>query len=49
MPGFAAVSQYPRIWRAAGIEYPNLLDVLIETVLAHRRPPELAVAREAVR
>jgi D-alanine-D-alanine ligase len=49
MPGFTAMSQFPRIWRAGGMEYPNLLDVLIETALAHKRAPELAAAREAVR
>jgi D-alanine-D-alanine ligase len=38
MPGFTAMSQYPRIWRATGLTYPALLDVLIDTALAaHRR------------
>jgi D-alanine-D-alanine ligase len=49
MPGFTAMSQYPQIWRAAGIEYPHLLDVLVETALEQRRAPQLAVAQEAVR
>jgi D-alanine--D-alanine ligase len=48
MPGFTAVSQYPRIWAAAGIEYPDLLDVLIETALAGKRRPVLAAGREGV-
>jgi D-alanine-D-alanine ligase len=34
MPGFTAMSQYPRMWSAAGLEYPALLDVLIDTALA---------------
>jgi len=34
MPGFTAMSQYPRIWDAAGLTYPALLDVLIDTALA---------------
>jgi D-alanine-D-alanine ligase len=33
MPGFTAMSQYPRMWSAAGLEYPELLDVLIDTAL----------------
>jgi D-alanine-D-alanine ligase len=39
-PGFTPVSQYPRIWRVAGLTYPELLDILVETALArHRRRP----------
>lgn len=34
MPGFTAMSQYPRMWNAAGLAYPALLDVLIDTALA---------------
>lgn len=36
MPGFTAMSQYPRMLSAAGLEYPALLDVLIDTALARR-------------
>ena len=37
-PGFTAVSQYPRMWQAAGLGYRDLLDVLVDTALAaHRR------------
>lgn len=32
-PGFTSHSQYPQIWRAAGLDYPALLDRLIETAL----------------
>jgi D-alanine-D-alanine ligase len=32
-PGFTAASQYPQIWRAAGLDFPHLLDVLIATAL----------------
>ncbi|MEV4623160.1 D-alanine--D-alanine ligase family protein [Asanoa sp. NPDC049573] len=28
-PGFTSASQYPRIWQRAGIEFPELLDILI--------------------
>ena len=34
LPGFTAHSQYPQIWRAAGLDYPELLDSLIRTALA---------------
>lgn len=33
-PGFTAVSQYPQVFRAAGLDYPALLDVLIATAIA---------------
>jgi D-alanine-D-alanine ligase len=35
-PGFTSVSQYPRMWQAAGLGYPDLLDVLVDTALARR-------------
>jgi D-alanine-D-alanine ligase len=31
-PGFTSVSQYPRMWQAAGLAYGELLDTLIDTV-----------------
>lgn len=36
-PGFTGVSQYPRMWRAAGLAYPDLLDVLVDTALGRAR------------
>jgi D-alanine-D-alanine ligase len=38
-PGFTSASQYPRMWQAAGLGYPDLLDVLIDTACTagHRR------------
>lgn len=33
-PGFTAASQYPAIWKAAGVTFTELLDVLIATALA---------------
>jgi D-alanine-D-alanine ligase len=33
MPGFTAISMYPKLWAATGIEYPALLDRLIELAL----------------
>ncbi len=32
-PGFSSASQYPRMWQAAGLEYRDLLDVLIDTAV----------------
>ncbi|MFC8042311.1 D-alanine--D-alanine ligase family protein [Nocardia sp. NPDC057353] len=34
MPGFTAISMYPRMWEATGVEYPALVSTLIETALA---------------
>ncbi|MEV6600241.1 D-alanine--D-alanine ligase family protein [Actinoplanes sp. NPDC051346] len=39
MPGLTAMSQFPRMWRAAGTSYPELLDLLIATALAENRRP----------
>ncbi|MGH8940322.1 MAG: D-alanine--D-alanine ligase family protein, partial [Actinomycetes bacterium] len=39
-PGFTNVSQYPRMWQAAGLNYSDLLDVLVDTALSNQpRPP----------
>jgi D-alanine-D-alanine ligase len=40
-PGFTSVSQYPRMWQAAGLTYSDLLDVLVDTALTTGgcRPP----------
>ena len=34
MPGFTAISLYPRMWEHTGIDYPTLLTTLVETALA---------------
>lgn len=33
MPGFTKISMYPKLWDAAGLPYPQLLDTLIELAL----------------
>jgi D-alanine-D-alanine ligase len=33
MPGFTAISMYPKLWAATGLEYPKLIDRLIELAL----------------
>jgi D-alanine-D-alanine ligase len=30
MPGFTAISMYPKLWAAAGLSYPDLIDRLIQ-------------------
>lgn len=34
MPGFTAISMYPRMWEATGIDYRELISTLIDTALA---------------
>ncbi|MFI6349808.1 D-alanine--D-alanine ligase family protein [Streptomyces sp. NPDC050560] len=33
MPGFTPISMYPRMWQAAGLDYPQLVDRLIQAAL----------------
>ena len=37
MPGLTELSQFPQIWRAGGLSYPELLDRLLATALASAR------------
>ena len=36
MPGFTATSMFPRLWAASGVDYPELVDRLLQ--LALNRP-----------
>ncbi|MFD3354955.1 D-alanine--D-alanine ligase family protein [Streptomyces fradiae] len=36
MPGFTPISMYPRMWEASGVDYPELIDRLVQAAL--RRP-----------
>ncbi|MBA2768201.1 MAG: D-alanine--D-alanine ligase [Sporichthyaceae bacterium] len=36
MPGFTPVSMFPLMWHASGLDYPALVDRLVETALARR-------------
>ncbi len=36
IPGFTSISMYPKMWEAAGISYPALIDRLIELALARQ-------------
>ena len=33
MPGFTSISMYPKLWAASGVEYPELIDRLIQLAL----------------
>ncbi len=37
IPGFTAISMYPKLWEASGIPYPELIDRLIELALERYR------------
>jgi D-alanine-D-alanine ligase len=37
IPGFTAISMYPKLWEASGLTYPKLIDELIELALALHR------------
>ena len=37
IPGFTESSMYPRLWDASGLDYPALLDRLIELAIARHR------------
>jgi D-alanine-D-alanine ligase len=41
MPGLTAVSQFPQMWRAAGIPYGELLDLLLRAALDGTTSPAL--------
>jgi D-alanine-D-alanine ligase len=36
MPGFTPISMYPRMWAATGLEYPALVDRLVQLALRRR-------------
>ncbi|MEU2975541.1 D-alanine--D-alanine ligase family protein [Streptomyces hirsutus] len=36
MPGFTPISMYPKMWQATGIEYPELVDLLVQAALRRR-------------
>jgi D-alanine-D-alanine ligase len=43
IPGFTSISMYPKMWEAAGVPYPQLIERLIELAL------ERHAARKAIR
>ncbi|MEU3144770.1 MULTISPECIES: D-alanine--D-alanine ligase family protein [unclassified Streptomyces] len=36
MPGFTPISMYPKMWKATGLEYPELVDRLVQAALRRR-------------
>ena len=36
IPGFTSISMYPKLWQASGLEYPQLVDRLIELALERK-------------
>jgi len=40
IPGFTSISMYPKMWEAAGVPFPDLLDRLIELALERHRSRE---------
>ena len=39
MPGFTPISMYPKLWQAAGMTYPELIDRLVALARRAPRPP----------
>jgi D-alanine-D-alanine ligase len=37
MPGFTAISMYPKMWAASGVDYPELIDRLIQLGMERHR------------
>ncbi|MDP1602184.1 MAG: D-alanine--D-alanine ligase family protein [Legionella sp.] len=37
LPGFTSISMYPKLWQASGLDYPALLDSLVNLAMIHRR------------
>src|SRR5262249_14640909 len=33
LPGFTDISMYPKLWEAAGVSYPDLIDRLVDLAL----------------
>ncbi|MDE3075617.1 MAG: D-alanine--D-alanine ligase, partial [Chloroflexota bacterium] len=47
IPGFTAISMYPKLWEASGLSYPRLIDRLIDLALErHRQRAKLATDLE---
>jgi D-alanine-D-alanine ligase len=47
MPGFTAISMYPKLWAASGVEYPKLIDRLLELAIErHQEKTRNSYSRE---
>jgi len=45
IPGFTSISMYPKLWNASGIDYPTLVDRLIELALERKVERDRTVRR----
>lgn len=51
MPGFTAISMFPRLWDASGVDYSSLIDELLQYAIkrhAYRIAPIVTDAREVI-
>ncbi|HBL15866.1 MAG: hypothetical protein A2X36_08720 [Elusimicrobia bacterium GWA2_69_24] len=47
LPGFTAISMYPKLWAAAGVPFPKLIDRLISLAVArHKERARLRITRD---
>jgi D-alanine-D-alanine ligase len=40
IPGFTAISMYPKLWKASGVSYPELIERLIDLAFERHRDNE---------
>jgi D-alanine-D-alanine ligase len=40
LPGFTAFSMYPQLWQASGLDFPDLVDQLIQLAIAYHEKPD---------
>jgi D-alanine-D-alanine ligase len=45
IPGFTKISMYPKLWDATGLDYPALMDRLVELALERRSQSDRLVRR----
>jgi len=48
IPGFTAISMYPKLWQATGLSYPKLLDKLIKLALERHQDRSQAPQRQGM-
>jgi D-alanine-D-alanine ligase len=48
IPGFTAISMYPKLWEASGISYAELIDRLVELALERQAEKERTSKRSNV-
>jgi len=43
IPGFTPISMYPKLWKESGLDYPELVDALIDLALERRKDKDRTV------